>query len=231
MSADLYTLEHEGVRWINLLPQEAPILKHNVTALDRAWEILGPVKSTGARRVVLDIGAHVGFTTLLAAKRGAVVYAFEPNVWSFARLVNNIELNELADVIPVCAAVVGNPGSDAFDLLRMCPGSPGQSSLVYKDAIPAFGLCPLVSIGDVLHQISAGGPIDYLKIDCEGGEYDIVGWLEEEAARAVRVVNLELHDTTDARYFRARVSGPDWARARMSALGFKDLGDGLWGRE
>ena len=44
--------------------------------------------------VFYDIGANVGAYSLIAAARGAEVYAFEPEAMNFGRLVQNIEINE-----------------------------------------------------------------------------------------------------------------------------------------
>src|SRR3990170_7475858 len=56
--------------------------------------------------VVLDVGACLGYYTLLAAKRGAKVYAFEPDESVFRFLLANIQKNNLSDrVIAVPKAV------------------------------------------------------------------------------------------------------------------------------
>jgi FkbM family methyltransferase len=50
--------------------------------------------------VFYDVGANVGGYTLIAASRGATVYAFEPEAMNFGRLVQNMELNlDVADRI------------------------------------------------------------------------------------------------------------------------------------
>jgi FkbM family methyltransferase len=58
--------------------------------------------------ICLDVGAHIGYYTLLAAKRVGPrghVYAFEPHPASFRRLCRNVELNGLENVIAVERAV------------------------------------------------------------------------------------------------------------------------------
>lgn len=50
--------------------------------------------------VFYDLGANIGGYTLIAASRGAAVYAFEPEAMNYGRLVQNMELNpDLADAI------------------------------------------------------------------------------------------------------------------------------------
>jgi hypothetical protein len=63
--------------------------------------------------VVVDLGAHVGYYTLLAARRVGPegrVFAFEPNPDNFRLLVKNIESNLYSNVIPVQKAVSNGRG-------------------------------------------------------------------------------------------------------------------------
>src|SRR3989344_326562 len=58
--------------------------------------------------IVLDIGAHIGYYTLIFAKlvgNNGRVYAFEPNPTNFAILKKNIELNEYKNVVLIQKAV------------------------------------------------------------------------------------------------------------------------------
>jgi len=51
-------------------------------------------------RVILDVGAYVGFYTVLAAltNPSAQVYAFEPHPNAYERLLRNVQINHLANV-------------------------------------------------------------------------------------------------------------------------------------
>jgi FkbM family methyltransferase len=63
--------------------------------------------------VVVDLGAHVGYYTLLAARRVGPegrVFAFEPHPDNFRLLVKNIESNFYRNVIPVQKAVSNETG-------------------------------------------------------------------------------------------------------------------------
>ena len=63
--------------------------------------------------VVVDLGAHVGYYALLAARRVGPegrVFAFEPHPDNFRLLVKNIESNFYSNVIPVQKAVSNETG-------------------------------------------------------------------------------------------------------------------------
>jgi FkbM family methyltransferase len=68
--------------------------------------------------VVVDIGAYIGYYTLLAADRvgqEGKVFAFEPCPYSYSLLVKNINVNGYNNVIPVQKAIVDRPGiADLF---------------------------------------------------------------------------------------------------------------------
>jgi FkbM family methyltransferase len=56
-----------------------------------------------------DIGAHIGFFSVLLARAGARVLAVEPDPRTFPRLCRNVALNEAA-IEPVNVAVAHEPG-------------------------------------------------------------------------------------------------------------------------
>jgi FkbM family methyltransferase len=74
-----------------------------------------------------DVGANVGFFTLIAARLvdpGGTVVAFEPLPENVAQLRRNVELNSFRHVVVVPAAVGGESGMRSF-------GSPSSG---YDDA-------------------------------------------------------------------------------------------------
>jgi FkbM family methyltransferase len=113
--------------------------------------------------VVYDVGAHVGFYTLLAAQcvgpRGQVV-AFEPELRNLGYLRRHLELNRVTNVEVVEAAVAAASGWGNFR-----PGlSPSMGRLASAGAtrVPTVALDVLVDEG-----LPAPGVV---KMDIEGGE-------------------------------------------------------------
>lgn len=114
--------------------------------------------------VVVDIGANVGFFTLLAAKlagpRGAV-YAFEPFPRNLDYLNRHVAANALANVHVLPVALSSQAGT-AFFSAGANPAS-GQLSDRGEVEVRTETLDALVASGRV-------APPQFLKIDVEGGE-------------------------------------------------------------
>jgi tRNA G37 N-methylase Trm5 len=62
------------------------------------------------RRVALDIGAHVGYFAVQAARRGNKVIAVEPNAAAVELLKRNAERNGVSDRIQVIPAALRKGG-------------------------------------------------------------------------------------------------------------------------
>ena len=88
----------------------------------RGWEGYDPESTALFYRLargaaaIFDVGAHVGFFTLLAAHANpaARVCAFEPMARIFKRLEHNVALNGLKNVRCLCAAVGASEGMAEF---------------------------------------------------------------------------------------------------------------------
>lgn len=140
---------------------------------------------------VIDLGAHIGSFALFAAlqaPRGRVI-AYEPQPENAAILRQNIKRNRFQNVEMVEAAV-GKTRSR-----RPLTFSPTSTTIHSFDGPPdaASSLVPVVTLADVFedHRIDA---CDFLKIDVEGAEFDI---LESEPSLLPRIgkIALEYHNT------------------------------------
>lgn len=58
-----------------------------------------------SRGIGLDLGANIGYFSLLMAQKCRRVYAFEPSQYTFELLKNNIKINHYINIIPEKAAV------------------------------------------------------------------------------------------------------------------------------
>jgi FkbM family methyltransferase len=126
-------------------------------------------------RVVLDVGAYMGYYALLAAVGHPErrVYAFEPVPASFARLTANLGANGLANVRAVHAAV----GETEGEVPLYVPGGvwlPSHSSTrAGFRAAERVQMVPAVRL-DAFVEREGVGPVDLIKIDTEGTEDEVL---------------------------------------------------------
>lgn len=128
---------------------------------------------------VIDIGANLGYYTLLAAdlvgESGRVI-AIEPNPEVFRRLAASIAVNGFSartDARNVALAAPDEVGSRRFFIPR---GEPKNGRFVSPGEDPAW-LAAHGTIGEVqLGQINpdAFQKVDFIKIDVEGAELDVL---------------------------------------------------------
>jgi FkbM family methyltransferase len=115
--------------------------------------------------VVFDLGANVGFYTLLAAAKtgnDGRVYAFEPLPRNVAFLRRHLAHNGFNNVAIVEAAVSDAPGTAAFEEgSNSCQGRLGDSGRL---TVPTVTLDQMVLDGGI-------PPPEVIKIDIEGGEW------------------------------------------------------------
>ena len=68
--------------------------------------------------VCVDVGANIGYYTLLMAKRVKKVYAFEPDKKCFEILKKNVEENNLKNVVLINKAASDKEGEKFFEISK-----------------------------------------------------------------------------------------------------------------
>lgn len=131
--------------------------------------------------IVLDLGAHIGFFTVYAAKRARKVIAVEPLPRNFLNLRRNVKLNRLENVILVNKAIAGRSGYGYLTQKFL-------SSHLSSRGIP----CRTTTVDELLEEL--GVVPDVVKIDIEGAEAYCTGsrWLVK-----AREICVETHGTQD----------------------------------
>jgi FkbM family methyltransferase len=130
--------------------------------------------------VVVDVGANIGFFSCFARLRFplAKISAYEPNPTAFRYL----ELNTDKSEIEIYPAAVGNTdGVAAFDL-----GTDSTLGCLSPDG------CSQVKVFGSNH-LAHGEAIDILKMDCEGGEWEILK--DRTLLARTEVIVMEYHLT------------------------------------
>lgn len=158
--------------------------------------VLEPPVQEALRRTVgpgvtfWDVGANVGFFSLLAARLGGTVHAFEPVRENVEVLAGNIRENGLNDRIHVHpVAVAAEPGRASLLVVE----DPSWSHLADRGRHPRTR--EEVDVEVVTLDGLELSPPDVVKIDVEGSEIDVL----RGAARLLRehgpTLIVELHET------------------------------------
>lgn len=143
--------------------------------------------------VVVDVGANIGYYTVLLAKKCKKVYAFEPDKINFEILKKNVEANKLKNVVAINAAV----------------GSKDEEKILYKSK---------ENLGD--HKLFGDGkkekvkiikldsfikePVDLIKIDTQGWEPEVIGGAKKIIEKNKPIIFMEYSPTS---YKEAKLDG------------------------
>lgn len=167
-------------------------------------------------RRVLDIGANLGLHSMVMAKCGFMVKAFEPDPWHYGLLIANLAANGASSVEALQAAVSVTDGTAQF--VRVLGNTTGSHLAGAKD-----------SYGDKEHfsvETRAVGPLfdwaDFAKIDAEGHERDLLLTTTKERMQSLDIM-VEIGNPENAKavfeHFQAIGVGMfpqklSWERAR-----------------
>jgi FkbM family methyltransferase len=153
--------------------------------------------------VVWDIGAHIGFFSLIAARSvgaSGSVHAFEPLEETRVRLAENIAMNRMANVVIHPVAVSNQRGSRTLNrhvyssMWSLIPERPDQTGVVV-DCETMDGLAERIGIPDIV------------KIDVEGAELDVLRGGLDLLGRG-------------STSFIVEMTGPDFVREALALLPF-----------
>jgi FkbM family methyltransferase len=119
---------------------------------------------------VVDAGAHVGYFTLLAARKvgpNGRVYAFEPALENFTLLVRNIGLNGYRNTFPKQIAVSDKDGETA---LYLYSDSVGHSLYPETTGTSRTTKTVRTTTLDRFFEEEGWPPVQLIKMDIEGAE-------------------------------------------------------------
>lgn len=116
----------------------------------------------------VDIGANVGsFTILASGVAKAKTIAFEPVPGTFRRLLANIELNVLTDVVTAVNKAVG---AQAGEIAFTNTSSLSNHAVAPGENVSQSVVVPVVRLDDVLEGMSP----TLIKVDVEGFETEVL---------------------------------------------------------
>jgi FkbM family methyltransferase len=140
--------------------------------------------------VVFDVGANKGLFTVFASTRVGQgrVYSFEPIAQNFAFIQENIRINNLQNVVAEQLAVSSHDGEGEIFLSSNTDDGHGffrqdSNNKVKVKVVRLHSYCMQKGIGR----------IDFLKLDCEGSEYDILSGLTTDFGKNIGMIGMEYH--------------------------------------
>ena len=167
----------------------------------------------------LDIGANVGFYTLLAASivgdTGQVI-AIEPNPKIYSKLINTIKVNNIKNVLSLNIALGRDKG---YLNLYSSPEAGNDSATMIAHDASAIIKVEVLSLDEIasIHNIDK---INYLKIDVDGFEPDVfVGAKTLLAEGRIDAIQSEFCDY----WLRENSSSPEMLHDFLTGSGFRDV--------
>ncbi len=137
-----------------------------------------------ARGVVLDVGANIGTHTLIYAQTAQRVFAFEPQPLVFQQLCANLLLNNCQNVTPVQTALSSENGTTTMAIAHpQYPNSPANGRVGEGEYIVTKHTLDSLRLAHV----------DFIKIDVEGHELEVLRGARETLRRDRPVLFIEVH--------------------------------------
>ena len=130
--------------------------------------------------VVLDIGAHIGYYTLMLSKlvgAGGKVISFEPSPRNFDFLTQNLELNNVSNVVSENMAV---SDSNKAGSLYLSPHNTGDNWIHTTEGNEREEVATtIVTVDEYLKDSEYKDKIRFVKIDTQGNDFLVLKGMQE----------------------------------------------------
>ncbi|HWX20990.1 MAG TPA: FkbM family methyltransferase [Candidatus Binatia bacterium] len=191
-------LELETRSGLKLIVPDQARFEFKDVFLHRAYGFRPLLQQLPPEPVVLDVGANVGFFSLFAfqCRPGSFCLAFEPLPANFRVLKHHQELNPTRRWQVFQQAVMARDGE-----VEICSQKNNQvdaSARITTAGLPAApgGRQPQKVLARSLPSIFAAHRLSrchWLKLDCEGSEYEILYQCPADTLRQIEAISLEIH--------------------------------------
>jgi len=194
LSADGSLVDYSTPRWHQLRGSGKRVFLTNFSEGESLNSLYCQLARIGPGDVVLDLGANCGLAALsfsTAVGSSGLVIALEPDPLNYDALLENLSAHHVENVRPLCAGIWSQTGHVAFD----ADGSMGATVVNQPGQLPRGQITsiPVVSLADLVKQFALPR-VDFVKMDIEGAEFDVIlgatEFLDRYRARWV----IEIHD-------------------------------------
>lgn len=143
--------------------------------------------------IIFDIGANVGVFSLYASLiKGTKVYAFEPHPTNFKILSNNVSQNKITN-IECFEFAIGIDNEDRTLIEGNIAG--GHKISNENERVNSEGRLKVksVTLPSMIEKLNIN-TIDFVKLDCEGAEGEIIKSLSQDDLKKIDKMAIEFHD-------------------------------------
>jgi FkbM family methyltransferase len=198
----VYISQHDMIRGFKVTGDLGFLRKPFVSYEDRFL-----MKMNLSGKTVYDVGAHIGLMTLFfsrAVGETGYVVSFEPNPETFATLRKNVEMNKLANVR------LANLGlAEKRETLTMvvgeAEGAMGTMDKELQEGLHKWGIktkrlsVEVYPLDEYISLNSLPDP-DFIKIDVEGYEYNVLLGMQETIRRCAPPILVEIHGEGEQKF-------------------------------
>lgn len=143
--------------------------------------------------IIVDIGANIGafsiYTYNYLQNKHPKIYAIEPSLNNFQQLNKNLGLYKNWNIIPFKLAISSSNGSALLDI-----SGAFDSHFLKKHGEKGFNSETVQTLKfDTFCQKNNISTIDLLKIDIEGGEYDLFETSHNFIRKIAKIIMIEVH--------------------------------------
>jgi FkbM family methyltransferase len=165
-----------------------------------------PMFRIRSRDTVLDIGANVGLFSIWVSFNvpSARIFAFEAASDNYMALAHNVRSNHLKG-ISAHRYAVSDGSSTHTTLYRGFHGGIHSTRPEYQNWNPSMGSkrktekVRTISLVQIFQRFKIN-KVDFMKLDCEGAEYDILFSTPEPTLSRIRRIVGEYHDLSSERH-------------------------------
>jgi len=158
---------------------------------------------------IIDIGAHYGYFSIFAnsnTDKNSRIIAVEPNKNNFLNLEKNIKACGIINISNLNLAISGKSGVSNLYIGETPNHSLFEHYLLNKDKNRGFEEVKAKTLEDLIVENDLD-KIDFLKMDCEGAEYEILGNTPGYIYDRILTISMEFHDLKDSHYTGEDLAG------------------------
>ena len=145
---------------------------------------------------IVDVGAHYGYFSLFAAQNlapNSKIYSFVPHPVNASTCRENLQRNKVENCVVREQAVASTNGK-----IKLFESKSMNHSIVSTEKKQKIEV-EATTLRDIMNEYGIT-TIDFLKLDCEGAEYEIILQANSDTLQNIQTISLEFHDLRNQHY-------------------------------